>query len=482
LFEHQDMLIPASLQAISRRLQIIVLLMLALCGCAYTLVHDGSVNRSKAQQIEAHIERFRGLGFTTPVPLVLKSRDQAIDMMKTEIARDHTEDELRIGSVTGAMTGVYPAGMDLKAETLNLMRSQVAGFYDPHAKQMVLVKGAIDIGFWSSAADLVTRRDLVGEMLLAHELTHALQDQHFDIEQMINKVKDNDDRDLALKAVAEGDATLAGYGYVVGDLSEASIDAILNRMDELPKTVKAESGDVPLGLSAPMVFQYADGVRFVAVAYRSGGWQAVNAIYSDPPQATLQIMYPELYFNQLAQLVEINLTGYQSVLRGWSKADDDTYGAMLLKVIIQRNLGMTAPEIALVEHWTGDRMIVLQKHRALTVLWIVSFRDSEAAKRFGDVYEAILDQISRPGMIHRVQIRTPNVLIAIGDGARQFDQFAPAVWRASSISSVTPAHAQTAVAQGAPITQNRRATSPIARADPRYYSELRAVASARRGR
>src|ERR1700675_3289394 len=161
----------------SRRLQIIALLMLALCGCAYTLVHDGAVNQTKAQEIEAGLERFRGLDFNTPVPLVLKTRDQALAMMQAEIARDHTEEQLHIGSLTGAMTGVYPPGMDLEAETLKLLRSQVAGFYEPHTKQMVLVEGGIDIGFWNSAAGFVTRRDLVGEILLAHELTHALQDQ-----------------------------------------------------------------------------------------------------------------------------------------------------------------------------------------------------------------------------------------------------------------------------------------------------------------
>jgi len=384
--------------------------------------------------------------------------------MEAEIARDHTEEQMHIGSVTGAMTGVYAPGMDLKAETLKLLRSQVAGFYEPHTKQMVLVEGGIDIGFWNGAAGFVTRRDLVGEMLLAHELTHALQDQHFDIEQMMDQVKDNDDRELALKAVAEGDATIAGYGYVAGNLSEASLDAIVERMSNLPETVAAQSGEVPLGLSAPMIFQYADGVRFVAEAYRRGGWAAVNAIYADPPQATLQIMNPELYFDRRTQLVEINLTGYQSVLTDWSKADDDTYGAMLLKVIIQRNLGMTAPEIALVEHWSGDRMIVLQKGNALTVLWIIGFRDGETAKRFGDVYTSILDGISGPATPHRVQIKAPNVLIAIGDGARQFDRLAPAIWQASTINRITAAHASTADTSRPGIGRGCCATTAVASA------------------
>jgi hypothetical protein len=433
------MLKSASFRVASRRLKIIALLTLALCGCAYTLVHDGAVNQTKAQEIESGLEGFRGLDFNAPVPLVLKTRDQALEMMRTEITRDHTDEQMRIGSLTGAMTGVYPAGMDLKTEALKLLRSQVAGFYDPHGKQMVLVEGSVDIGFWNSAAGFVTQRDLVGEMLLAHELTHALQDQHFHIEEMIDKVKDNDDRDLALKAVAEGDATLAGYGYVVGNLNEASRDAIIDRMDQLPQTVAAQSHNTPLGLSAPMVFEYADGVRFVAEAYRRGGWTAVNAMYADPPQATLEILHPDLYFDHRAQLVEINLSGYQNLLEGSTKADDDTYGALLLKMIIQRNQGMTAPEIELVDHWSGDRIITLQNGRALTVLWIVSFRDSETATRFGAVYASILDRISQPGMPHRVAVKAPNVLIAIGDGARKFDRLAPAIWQASTISEISGA-------------------------------------------
>src|ERR1700733_2628577 len=280
-----------------------LLLMLVLCGCAYTVVHDGAVNQTKAQEVETGIQSFRQLNFISQVPLVLKTRDQALEMMRKEIARDHSEEEIRIGGLTGAMTGVYPVGMDLKSETLKLLRSQIAGFYDPHEKEMVLVEGAVNESLWSSAAGVITHRDLVGEMLLAHELTHALQDQHFHIEQMIDQVKNNDDRDLALKAVAEGDATLAGYGYVVGNLDDESISSIVARMDDLPRAFAAQSADIPMGLSAPMIFQYADGVRFVAEAYRRGGWLAVDAIYADPPRATLEILQPDLYYEHRAQLV-----------------------------------------------------------------------------------------------------------------------------------------------------------------------------------
>jgi hypothetical protein len=172
-------------------------------------------------------------------------------------------------------------------------------------------------------------------------------------------------------------------------------------------------------------------------------------------------MHPELYFEHRARLVDIDLNGYQSALKDWAKVDDDTYGAMLIKLIIQRNLqqnlsggasggvAVEVPETALAERWSGDRMIVLQKNQALTVLWIVAFQDNDSAARFVKIYTSILDKISTPGTAHRMQARESNVLIAIGDGSRQFDRFAPAIWHASTFTPAAPSHAVTTkIAEG----------------------------------
>ena len=302
-----------------RAARTLLICLVAIGGCAYTVVHDGAVNQTRAQQVEQGIAKFRQLSFISPVPLVVKSRDQVQQMLLTQMKRDHSDEELELGGETGAMT-VSTAGMNLKGSTLSLMHSQIAGFYDPHDKEMVLVEGAINPTIWNSAASFVTQRDATGEMVLAHELTHALQDQHFHIEQMMDAVKDNDDRDLALKALAEGDATLSGFGYVNGNLDNATLNTILLRLANLPKTLAAQSGNVQLGLSAPMVFQYYDGSRFVAYGYRRGGWSAVDAIYHDPPQTTLQIMRPDLYFDHTFKPATVKLTATRRSLRVGKKS------------------------------------------------------------------------------------------------------------------------------------------------------------------
>ena len=433
-----------------RAARTLLICLLAIGGCAYTVVHNGAVNQTRSQQVEQGIAKFRQLNFTSPVPLVIKTRDQVQQMLLTQMKRDHSDEELELGGQTGAMTGVYPPGMNLKGSTLSLMHSQIAGFYDPHDKEMVLVEGAISPTLWNSAASFVAQRDATGEMVLAHELTHALQDQHFHIEQMMDAVKDNDDRALALKALAEGDATLSGFGYVNGNLDNATLNTILLRLANLPKTLAAQSGNVQLGLSAPMVFQYYDGSRFVAYGYRRGGWSAVDAIYHDPPQTTLQIMRPELYFDHTFKPAKVTLDGYQPFLKDWQKVDDDTYGAFLLKVILRRNLGDDAPEVALADQWTADRLIVLRKDKALTILWLVGFTYDPSADNFAAIYKRILRgiPIAHP---FRLATKSNEVLIAIGAGSDAFDQFAPAVWSSSVIAPEPSASATLMVPRAAAV-------------------------------
>lgn len=448
-----------------------VALALMLAGCAYALVQDGVVNESKAAEVRTRIQKFRGLDFIRPVPLVAKTRDQAQAMLEAEMRREHSEEDLRIGGMSGAMTGLYPRGMDLKSRTLALMRSQIAGFYAPHDKEMVLVEGAVDRSLWDRAAGMMSHRDVIGEMILAHELTHALQDQHFHIERMLDQAKDNDDRDLALKALAEGDATLAGYGYVMGRLDDQAIAAILARMRDLPRIFAAQSGAVPRGLSAPMMFQYTAGARFVALAYERGGWPAVNALYGHPPDSSLQVMYPDDYYGRRLDPARIEIAGYQEVFAGWRKADDDTYGALLIKTIIQRNLGAKAPEAGIVERWAGDRILVFEKDRALAILWIVAFRDAGSAARYEKIYSSILSRSSGPETPWRVSANGTNVLVAIGAPAESFDRLAPAVWRASTVVIPPP---QPGIAPVAPALQalaspaeaNAQTAPPIANPPP----------------
>jgi hypothetical protein len=410
---------------------------LAAWGCASTLlVRKGAPNPTRVEQVETGIQKLRGLDFTAEVPVVVKTREQARQIMIKEIERDHSDEQLRIGGETGAMTGLYPPGMDLKAETLKLLTDQIAGFYNPDDKEMVLVRGGSgNRGVWTDIADFFAQRDIAGEMILAHELTHALQDQHFQINEMLKRVKDNDDKSLALKCVAEGDATLAGFGYVAGRIDQKSIDLLTAQLAALPETFAKTSKGVPVSISTPLLFQYSGGVRFVGEAWRRGGWAGVNALYHNPPTSTQEIMQPKLYFDHLSPPAQIELSGYAAMLKDWKKIDDDTYGELLLKLTLERNLPQRPAALQTITRWAGDRIITLQNGKALTLLWIVVFRDTASADEFAASYDTLLGHLPGENNLYGIEAHGSAVLVVIGAGAARFAALASAIWRASKITS-----------------------------------------------
>jgi hypothetical protein len=415
----------------------LLVFLLAFFGCSYSQVHSGSLNLSEVRQVESGIQALRRLTFTRPVPVVIDTQDQAEQVMAAEVKRDHTDEQLRISGQVGVLVGLYPGGIDLKGTTLKLLRNQVAGFYDFDSKKMILVRSLADVGLWGPGA-FSAGHDPVGEMLLAHELTHALQGQHFGIGAMLDGIKDNDDRELALKSVAEGDATLAGFAYAKGGMSDALVDSLLSRLADMRKEFAAETKGTPRGLSIPLIFQYVQGVRFVGEAYRRGGWAAVDALYRKPPESTRQIIDPSLYFDHPKPAARVTLAGYGKILKGWIKFDGDTYGELLLRVILERAFGEHAPETALAKRWAGDRMIVMRKGNAITVLWLLAMSDDDSAKAFASAYERVLARSAGPDRPWRVDRRSNAVLAAIGPGASHFAQLGPAIWKASSVGGAAP--------------------------------------------
>ncbi len=423
-----------------RRHRLAALIALGLAGCAYALVSGGRVDRSRADRVYAGLQEFRGLSFKSEVPVVVMSAAQADGVLRRQVAAGSGGAGLVRAARVGAMTGLYAPGTDLTGQTMRMLDSQVAGFYYPTDHQMILVEGKAPHSILEGFAGFFTGSDPTNEMLLAHELTHALQDQYFDIHSALDQIRDNDDRKLALKSIAEGDATLAAYGYVEGGLGGRRIDELLDHLQEMPRLFDAESPGTPAALRESLIFQYVDGTRFVGEAYKRGGWAAVNALYSKPPLSTRQIVNPALYFGHPAPPVTISVAGWERALNGWRAVAQNTYGELLLRVILTRNPS-DQPQVVLARGWRGDRMVVLEKDRALTVIWLVAMRDGDSAEAFARVYGGILDRLpSAAGTTpHRLDRRGDTVMAVIGEGAARFAELGPALWRASVIDEAAQA-------------------------------------------
>lgn len=398
----------------------------------------------QVEAVEQGIQRIRALKLKHQVPIAERTPDEATKMLSAEIDREYTPEQLDADGRGGAMLGLYPRGINLRAANLSLLESQVIAFYDFHTKQMVVVGGALTREFPGQPPAL---RVKLARMILAHEFTHALQDQSFDFGAEDEKLKSDGDRSLALHAVAEGDATIAGYAFLLGALNPSLLMTLIDNLQSFSQAFTGAAAGVPRGVAEPLTFQYTDGVRFVAEAYKHGGWDAVDRLYRNPPQSTQQILNPELYYDHPVLPRRVTVAGYEGVLGGWHKADEDTLGELGVRIILENARGEHSPDVKLADQWAGDRIVMLRKGKAVSVIWLLALRDARAAARFGALYGKVLDRLHARRMPHRVEARGAAVLVAVGEPAARFDRLAPVLWKASRITAPPPA----APAKSAPL-------------------------------
>ena len=243
------------------------------------------------------------------------------------------------------MLGLMPQDADLHQLVLDLYSEQVAGFYDSEKEELFLIAGSGD--------DL----SALDEITLAHEFTHALQQQHFDIDSMLEAVEDNSDASTALRALVEGDASVAQFQYLIAQLArERQIEALTGS-----RNVDSSAFDsAPYILRQSLVFPYDGGADFVtALQATAAGWDAVDDAYSNPPASTEQVLHPQKYLSGEAP-VEVSLPDAAAALgEDWEDVYSDVMGEFFIRTYLETRT--TAPAAAdAAAGWGGDRFALLQ--------------------------------------------------------------------------------------------------------------------------
>jgi hypothetical protein len=363
---------------------------LIMSGCGpYHLVRAGQVNTNAAGRIQAKLVRVRGLTFQSQVPLQAATADEARTTLERELHAQYTSDELaKLSRVYGAL-GLVPPGTNLERAYLDLYSHQVAGFYDPIDRRMVLVEGAITPDLVTRMLEGVLRRDFAGELVLAHELTHALQDQHFGLDVGRNDLGE-DDAELARHAVYEGDATLAGFAVVLGSLSPGAAVSLAGKLEGVPASLASAYPDIPDAVRQTVAFQYVAGVNFVSWAYQRAGWDGVNALLVHPPFSTEQILHPEKYFVRAEYPLAVRVRGIAPYIQaGWQVVEESTLGELTVQVLGDQFLGHERAQ-AMAAGWGGDRLLALGHDDDLAIIWLTAWDSERDAAEFFSGYGAIL--------------------------------------------------------------------------------------------
>ncbi len=362
-----------------RRVGALALLLLAgACGPG-PLVRRGGVNQELVARVSDRLVRTRGLAFLRPVPLRAFGPAEVAAAVDAELATALPPAERARIETVYVQLGLLPPEARLAPSLQRLFSTQLAAFYDPRRQQLAVATEVVELGAGARVLGTLSGRDLLGELVVAHELTHALQDQHWGLPaEMVPVTASHTDRVLARRALLEGDATWASFATVGGTLDDAMRARVLRQLDGLPAQLAASVPDVPPLLRETLAFQYRDGTAFVDRVLARGGWAAVDRAHADPPVSTEQVLHPERYLaRKRDDPTSIEVASTTSLARaGFSLVMGDTLGEVVIGVLLRRSMpAERAAEIA--AGWDGDRVAAFARGAELIVVWMTAW-DSEA--------------------------------------------------------------------------------------------------------
>ncbi len=223
--------------------------------------------------------QLRELEILRPVKSGAQSRAEIERMLVKKLDEQTTQDEMHATEVSLRKFGLVPEEFSYRPFIIKLLSEQVAGYYDAKAREFYL-------------ADWI---ELEGQKpVMAHELTHALQDQHFNLRRFEKGLDGESDAELAAHALIEGDATLSMTLYMIKNPLVAL--AFTRSLTGLSASSK-EFNDAPRALRETLIFPYSQGAEWATDVYKRGGWKMVSAAYAKLPLSTEQILHPEKYFS-----------------------------------------------------------------------------------------------------------------------------------------------------------------------------------------
>ena len=330
-----------------------------------------------ADEVLGQMSQITGLKLRTPLKKSLRSRQEIRAYVIKQMNEEKNPAERYADERSAEAFGLLPKGFDLDAFMVDVLTEQVEGLYDPKTQEFYIAD-------WSPLEDQ--------RMVMAHELTHALEDQHFQIEPWVRAARPNEDAELARDAVLEGSAMAAmvdylmlGTGRSLKDLPDFDFSMLMGNLSNTPTLQKA-----PAFLKDVLIFPYMSGLNFSAAILRNGGWAALPGVFEKPPVSTQQILHPERYKSGKIP-VEVTLPPIEKLLgNGWAKLDENIMGEFGWREVFKQFLGdERAKSLAA---WDGDRYSLYEQEQTKKLVLVARLQlDSQehTARFFGQYSEAL---------------------------------------------------------------------------------------------
>ena len=358
--------------------------------------HSSSPDFIKAaDQVLLQMSQILSLPIKQPLKKSLRSKQEVRDYLVREDKEDKNDAERYADAKTLEAFGLIPKDFPLDSFMLDVLTDQVAGLYDPKAKEFYIAD-------WIPVDEQKT--------VMSHELTHALEDQSFRIDDWIKAARPNDDAELARDSVSEGSAMAAMVDYQmldqhigVRELPDVTLlirAGAITEMDKDPNLAKA-----PIYIRDELLFPYLAGTGFTQEFLKAhSGWKDIHLVFENPPVSTQQILHPDLYLNG-TKPVAVTLPMWKGVVPdNWKLLEENTMGEFGVGEILKQ-FRKDNSEDPLTTAWKGDRYAVFEDAKSKTtplVFRLVLDSPEDAARFFGQYSEALeLKHSGRTNLLRR---------------------------------------------------------------------------------
>ena len=237
-------------------------------------------------ELQADVAEVGGIPFKAPVPLDFIAPTDLRAYLKEVLDDEYPHRRADADARLLIALDLLPPGTSLRDLRARLLEDNVAGFYDERPGRKKLYAVSDDRSMTPS-----------NQIVLAHELRHALQDQYIDVHRVVPEtIGDFDDRRVAFMALLEGDATMVMERFLMRRLGVPSSSAAVDLAGAGFATPPLPG--VPAVLRDHLIVPYLAGRDFVRSLHERGGWPAVRTAWTDPPRSTEQVLHPEKYLTR----------------------------------------------------------------------------------------------------------------------------------------------------------------------------------------
>ena len=353
----------------------------------------------RSMEIADALAAARELTRTRDFAVELIDREGVREFVLTEMHEDMPPEKLHLLGRVESSLGVFPVGADAEQILLDLYQDGVLGIYDPKRKTLLI-------------GDYVPERDL--DMVVGHEIAHALQDMHFDLEALQEPVDGQSDRDAAKTFLVEGGAQAA---FTVWAMRGPPRDEDIRHQLLMADRVLELAGQVSkYGVLIRMLqMPYTDGTATVMAAIQARGWKVIDGLYARLPVSSEQMLHVDkLLADEQPRAIDIKRDKFAEALPEHVEVWEDELGeAFLLAALSEVAPANEAREAA--AGWDGDRFLAFdrkdQPDAAPIVVGFVAWDSTRDAEEFEDLFEVYLERTK--GDRFRLERRGDRVVYAV---------------------------------------------------------------------